>query len=342
VRGEPGVGKTALLAQLVRTRGYVHHFNVAQNIVSHRAFVENVCAQLIIRYRLSDRSLPQGGDEDATFLDEVIAEASRAAKSEPIVIALDALDEAQDTGLAPAANRLHLPRFLPDGVYFLVTCREQMDYRLVVDARRDIHLGDKDPRNVEDIRQYVIAFIKGDRLKMAARIEAWGVDEHAFINVMADKSQGNFMYIVHVLVDIREGFLSKVNVDQISDLPAGLNEYYARHWRSMREVDPDQFDRFYEPVVRHLATVREPVSIKQLHDWTGLHPRQIRDVIKVWREFLNAERSSKGVELFRVYHVSFQEYLANEGVGLEPTHRNIARRIMSKFSGLFDGGAPSS
>ena len=27
VRGEPGIGKTALLAQLVKTRGYIHHFN---------------------------------------------------------------------------------------------------------------------------------------------------------------------------------------------------------------------------------------------------------------------------------------------------------------------------
>lgn len=53
VQGEPGIGKTALVAQLVRTRGYVHHFLIAtQGIVKVEQFVQNVTLQLMARYRM--------------------------------------------------------------------------------------------------------------------------------------------------------------------------------------------------------------------------------------------------------------------------------------------------
>src|SRR5262249_35070767 len=46
IQGEPGIGKTTLLGQLVKTRGYVHHFNVSGlGIQSAQAFLSNVCAQ---------------------------------------------------------------------------------------------------------------------------------------------------------------------------------------------------------------------------------------------------------------------------------------------------------
>ena len=45
IRGDPGIGKTASLAQMVKTRGYVHHFNVrAEGINKSDAFLRNVCA----------------------------------------------------------------------------------------------------------------------------------------------------------------------------------------------------------------------------------------------------------------------------------------------------------
>src|SRR4029450_8520294 len=69
VVGEPGIGKTAILAQLVRTRGYPHHFTVApQNTRTPRQFLANACAQIIARYRLPHSTLPQDAAEDSNFL----------------------------------------------------------------------------------------------------------------------------------------------------------------------------------------------------------------------------------------------------------------------------------
>jgi hypothetical protein len=59
IRGQPGIGKTALAAQLVKTKGYVHHFNSRSKGVTKAAqFLRNICAQLIARYNLGPISIP--------------------------------------------------------------------------------------------------------------------------------------------------------------------------------------------------------------------------------------------------------------------------------------------
>jgi hypothetical protein len=333
VRGEPGIGKTALMGQLVKTRSYVHHFNVApQNIRSVRAFLENVCSQLIIRYELDHRVLPAEASQDSAFLSRLLAEAKAKAHDGKVVVAVDALDEAEDVGLPPDANRLLLPPALPDGVYFILTSREQMDYRLDTDRRKDIYLRDDDPLNLGDIREYVRDFLGAHR-EMEERLAAWETTTEAFVELITIKSQGNFMYLVHVLEDIRSGISSRQTLNNIHDLPVGLTQYYERHWRFMRARDEHRFETVYDPVLRLLATVREPVSVGQLLEWTSLERRSVQDVIREWRMFLN-EVVVGCEKRYRVYHVSFQEFLASEGLGLTPSHQRLAERALRKIPGF--------
>jgi len=109
IRGEPGIGKTATAAMLVLRGSYVHHFNIASgNIRSPRQFLENVCAQLIARYGLDHPALPPQVGEDSGFLSQLLMEAADRARERdelPVVVVVDALDEADDTGLVPSANR---------------------------------------------------------------------------------------------------------------------------------------------------------------------------------------------------------------------------------------------
>jgi hypothetical protein len=334
IRGEPGIGKTALLSQLVSTRGYVHHFNIApQNIRSARAFLENVCSQVIVRYGLEYGVLPPEATQDSAFLTKILAEAANKSKDAPVVILVDALDEAEDAGLAASANRLYLPRVLPEGVFFVLTSREQTDYRLDVDRRKDLYLRDEDPRNLEDVRLYVNRFLESHR-EMEEKISVWNVSTNQFVDFLTERSEGNFMYLVHVLEDIRSGVLSTDSIDSIQDLPKGLREYYQRHWRMMRDHDVDRFEKIYEPVLRILATVREPVSLSALEEWTQVQPSRIREVIREWRAFLNEAPAAGGESLYRVYHASFQDFLAAEGVGLKPSHERIARVALDKIKGF--------
>jgi hypothetical protein len=341
IRGEPGIGKTALLSQLVKTRGYIHHFNIApQNIRSTRLFLENVCAQLIVRYRLDHATLPPDAAQDSAFLSQLLGEAKAKAQDQPVVILVDALDEAEDIGMAPTANRLFLPQVVPKGVFFVLTSREQMDYRLDVDRRKDVYLRDDDPQNLVDVRAYVRNFLRA-HADMTARVAAWNVADDDFVELMTEKSEGNFMYLVHVLEDIRSGMLSKDTLDRIQDLPTGLKEYYQRHWRAMRARDEQRFESIYEPVLRLLATVREPVSIAALEEWTKLDPARISQVIREWRPFLNETLSQQGGKQYRVYHTSFQEFLAEEGIGLKPSHQRIAETALCKIPGFLTNSCRS-
>ena len=335
IRGEPGIGKTALLSQLVKTRGYVHHFNVApQNIRSTKAFLQNVCAQLIVRYQLRYAMLPAEASQDSAFLIQLLSEAAAKAGDQPVVVLVDALDEAEDAGLDATANRLYLPAVLPRNVFFVLTSREQIDYRLDIDRRKDLYLRDVDPQNLNDVRAYIRNFLREHQQDMTVRIAAWGINAEDFTELLTDKSQGNFMYLVHVLTDIRGGGLSPQNLDNIRDLPRGLRAYYQRHWREMRAHDQDRFERVYEPVLRILATVREPVALPAIQEWTKLEPTRIREVIRGWRPFLNETPSSGGEPLYRVYHASFQDFLAEEGAGLTPYHERIAMTAFAKIPGF--------
>jgi hypothetical protein len=333
ISGEPGVGKTALVAQLVKTRGYVHHFNIAsQNIRSVRDFLANICAQLIVRFALNHTFLPENAAKDSGFLVQLLAEAAEKHPGERIVILIDALDEAEDFGLVPNANRLYLPLALPPGVFIILTTREKAEYRLLVDHRKDIYLQDDDPANLADVRDYVKAFINQHKGEMSDRIARWGIEEEEFVNGITEKSQGNFMYLVHVLCDIQDGRLTPENIDNIHKLPLGLREYYQRHWRAMRDLDKDRFEKYQKPVICILATIHEPVTVDIVCELTQLAPMIVKDVIAEWREFLNEDKNKEGMSLYRVYHTSFQDFLQDE-VGLKPYHNKIADLGLRKIMG---------
>jgi hypothetical protein len=331
IRGEPGIGKTSLISKLVKDHGYVHHFNIAaQNIRSPRDFLNNICAQLIVRYELDYALLPPEAEQDSGFLSQLLEKITVKYPRQQIVVLVDALDEAENLGLSPAANRLYLPPALPNGVYFVVTTREKADERFAVDRRQDIYLRDDDPLNYEDIRHYIRNFINAHQDQMTARIQYWGVIEDEFVNIITEKSLGNFMYLVYVLGDIRDGKLGAANVDNIRDLPQGLRDYYQRHWRIMKAQDTERFERYFEPVVCMLATVREPVTVSQLKAWTKLPSPRIVEVIREWHEFLHKDNALQDEERYWVYHTSFQDFLREE-VGLTHYHNRIAQTALDKI-----------
>ena len=339
IRGEPGIGKTAIAATLVLRGHYVHHFNIApENIRSPRQFLENTCAQLIVRYGLDHPMLPTQAGEDAGFLSQLLAEAADRARQRgelPLVVVVDALDEAEDTGLAPAANRLYLPRVLPPGVFFVVTVREEADYRLDVDHETEIWIRDDDPANEQDVARYIEAFIQARSQVMHERMRAWGVETTTFVTEMTRLSEGNFMYLVHVLPEIAAGRLSRESVGGIRGLPRGLKGYYSRHWREMKDANPERFADFQRPVLSFLAISREPVTVSQLAEWTHLGPGDIKDVISEWRQFLNEVPDSQPAR-FRIYHSSFRDFLDDE-VALHEYDRAVALSALEKIPGFLDG-----
>jgi hypothetical protein len=294
----------------------------------------------VVRYGLDHSALPPEATHGGGFLSRLLSEAADEPENLPLVVGVDALDEAEDAGLASGANRLFLPPSLPAGVYFVVSTREHVPAAGHLPARRR----PAEPRGRSQLHRNQI---DAKQEVMKPRIEQWEVPQDEFVDVLTAKSAGNFMYLVHVLRDIAAGVLTTEDVDDIQKLPHGLRDYYQRHWNAMRSADQEQFRRYQRPVVCLLATVREPVAVPQLLEWTSqfwqrqgwdpaaLDPIAVADVLKAWREFLDEDRVDRQVG-YRVYHASFQDFLADE-VGLTDYHQTIGETALAKIPGFADG-----
>ena len=180
---------------------------------------------------------------------------------------------------------------------------------------------------------------------MQPRIERVGRRRGRLREVLTAKSAGNFMYLVHVLRDIAGGALTPATIDDIHKLPQGLKRYYQRHWNDMRSADPEHFRAISSPSCacsppraspcrpRPAARVDRATSgSSRAGIATALDAMAVKDVLGAWREFLN-EDTVDGERRYRVYHASFQDFLADE-VGLVAYHETIGESALAKIPGF--------
>jgi len=336
LRGDPGIGKSALAAELVRRRGYFHHFNIrAEGINRAEDFLANVCAQLIAAYGLPHSYLPPEATRDGQFLKKLLEEVATRHPGEKLVLVVDALDEA--VKLREGVNPVYLPVTVPDGVYVVATARRGTHLR--VDCELDeLEIEQDDEGNLADVQAFVESWL--ERPGIRDYLEAQELDDDTFVTEMVDKSQGNFMYLRYVLPEIaRRTYEGR----DFADLPKGLEKYYEDHWRRMRARDEkDWFDRQL-PVLVVLAVVKEPVSVDLIADFSGVDRRRIRAVLAGWDPFLYAAEvegdDGERQKRYRLYHASFQEFIedkdevAGEGVDLKKTHGDVADVLWKELYG---------
>ena len=329
IRGEPGIGKSALMAKMINDNGYIHHFNITtQGINSPGQFLENVIQQLIAKYNLSFGQWPDDATRDSGFFVEVLGRAASNEDNLPIVIAIDALDESDTSLFKPSENVLYLPSYLPPGIFIIATTRPLENQRLNVNTLKFLDIEADSEGNLQDIVIYIEDYL--ERETMQSWLEEKSVPAKIFIDALKKKSEGNFMYLYHVLPAIESGSFKKGSLDE---LPNGLLEYYNRHWREMQAINEDDFIKIYEPVVCILGVAKEPVTIKQISNWTKITPSLVNKGLKNWREFLDELPSADG-DLFRIYHASFREFLDAQ-VNLGQYDEMIAQYYL-ELSGVLD------
>jgi hypothetical protein len=341
IRGDPGIGKSALLAQMVKNNGYIHHFNMRSvGLNTTEQFLQNICAQVIVRYQLNYSSLPPGATRDSGFLKRILEEVSgKLGPREKAIIVVDALDEVDHGGLRPGMNILFLPSTLPQGIYCIVTLRRLEDLPLRIDDRKrddTLEIEHDSRSNVADIRAYLERSIMWPRIQsyMAAR----RIDDEFFIACLADKSEGNFMYLHYVLLEIADGAYTDLDLQA---LPAGLQNYYEDHWRRMRGEDENKWFAYKLPVIMALTVVKEPVSIQLIVRFSGVQEQaRVREVLHEWAQFLHHEQIPSGGELqkrYHLYHTSFHDFVASleevqdERVSLKDANRKIAQSMWSRI-----------
>lgn len=309
IRGDPGIGKTALMAELVRRHRYPHHFNIAaEGITRDRQFLGNSCAQLIARYELADVTLPEDAELDVDVLRRILTAATAKAEGEPVVLLVDALDETTDETVRK--NPLLLPYSLSDGVRIIATTRRtarELEIEAASVEVLELVAGNDD--NLADVRAYITEFAR--RPMMVAALRSSAISLAAFVETLEQRSEGNFMYLRHVLPALEAGEFGSLSALKFEALPQGLRGYYERHWKKMRGDNPERFVNVFQRVISVLATARQPVSLALIARATKLDFAQVVWTVECWHEFMRETKSEQG-SLFSMYHTSYRDFLAEK------------------------------
>ncbi|MEG4089758.1 NACHT domain-containing protein [Microcoleus sp. Pol12B4] len=301
--GDAGMGKSSIVAKYVWEHKSPCYFNI---LVERRnrpeLFLKSIRRQLIDRYQL-----PNSEDADLpTLLAQV---AGKLTAGERLVIAIDALDEVEQE---PGGNLLHLPKNLPNNVYFLLTRRPySLDKkRLLVDVtEEELDLRDSQyvDFNQDDIKEYIRFVLTTDsdhNNGLKNWIQSRNIPDTTFVEQLTNKSENNFMYLRYVLPAIANGDYNDLSLKQ---LPDGLQEYYQNHWLGMgMDAKPGQL---MEIVLYILLEIGTPIPCEMI---AGIAKVDECDVGKVledeWVEYLK-KQNVDGEICYTIYHASFLDFL---------------------------------
>ena len=96
-----------------------------------------------------------------------------------------------------------------------------------------------------------------------------GVED--FPGALAAKSQGNFMYLRHVLPQYEKG--GALTDGELAELPEGLVEYYVDQYERLRgDADEETWRCLPLPVLTALAKARRPVTAAEIAVEAGVRP----------------------------------------------------------------------
>lgn len=367
LEGAAGTGKTSLLAHLVRTRGYINHFvDLAPGVDGIAPALKNLAAQLIRTWELqptaANEVLP-GLAARPEFLHAQLSAAAAARNrlrpDKKIVLVIDGLDEAGTPGQgAPGLrpNVLGLPRLLPKGVYIIASQRPGTDPLNIDAIKVSGRLEADEDNNLRDMQVFLRAAL--ERLYRGRSGGApGGPDKNlptgdALVNLLIEKSRGNWIYLHYLLGDLERG--EPANID-VRAMPRGIWQYYARYWRTWRDRDRAAWVAIGLVALGTLAAVQEPISIIQLSALTGIPDKSVleRLLAEAWRPFLAVDESGQG-RRYRLYHASLREFLdgripdgqlteADEVLARElsqatiQSHGRIADRYLSAWGGIAQG-----
>jgi CHAT domain/AAA ATPase domain len=315
--GAPGIGKSAIVSELARRHGWVHHFNVrSANVIRPEAFLANTCAQLITRHRLPYGSLPPEAERDSGFLLTLLEQVSRRlGPGERCVFLVDALDESDRDGLPVGVNPLYLPPVLPAGVFAVLTSRplDTAASPHFDGEQQALALSQGSAANLADARRYVETYL--GRRGVDAYRAAQGLGEGEFADFLTRKSEGNFMYLHYVLRGIESG---QYDERPLGEIPAGLRSYYEGHWRLMRGRDPvEVWIHRKVPVLAALMATKQPIPFDLIVRFANIsEPQYVREVLREWRPFLDVDDietpAGARVHLYSLYHESFHDFLAHQ------------------------------
>jgi hypothetical protein len=335
--GEPGIGKSAFIAEYVRRTNCLAHFNSRpQGITSINYCLRNILEQATKKYQIPPNEFPEFQSNYTHFWEPFLNQLSKINNGkERIVIAIDALDEVVESAQPPSANVLLLPPYLPDNVYFIVTTRNVQLPFVVGAPHAVLNLDDYREQTLSDIKEYIQRSVVREPIRKWLRERS--ISAESFVETIAEKCGNHFLYLRYILAEIEHGEYAHTN---LSDLPMGLEGYYRDHWRKMG-MGQSHLQSSKLKIIYTLASIQEPISVQLISAFSGESQSFVKSVLDEWAPFLH-EGIAGSTRQYSWYHQSFKDFLLEKdivqsaGISQQAINAHIAEHLWNE---LFSKGS---
>jgi hypothetical protein len=340
--GAPGSGKSAILAKYATDNPQVIYYN-AELEGKNRAdeFLRNICTRLVeMLNSTSLQTIPDNATEGSWFLSLLLQEISEELQpSQKLIIAIDDLNCIDRNSQPSGTNLFYLPRYLPDGVYFLLTRRPFLREKsglLIETPSQSLDLASYPAQNRQDIQAYIQSYLTHEEIpptplkkggdifpllrEVKKDLKAWlsehNLSEQKFKDRLTNLSENNFMYVSQIINAIAAGFYAQ-QLDY-NQLPPSLVAYYQQHLQKM--ISPEQGENISQAVLKVLIQQDEAISVDALSQTAAgiaeiidADEYDVEEVLESWLEFLQQQQIT-GETHYSLYHSSFRHWLGTQQI----------------------------
>jgi TIR domain/AAA ATPase domain len=331
IEAEPGSGKTALVAELLRRnpdgRVLAYHFCNSQReeTLDPRRFIRSLAAMICgtvpdyrVRLRGSEdliRALKSDGHPPTMLWQGILEPLGRIDPGGTRYIVIDALDEAAD---ARSDGSVSIPRLLagalqsfPPWLKLVVTTRPHDRVLPLFQDAEQCELGEIVAAQRDDLRHFIEQRLvrPGADATVPAEVAAHGL----LTDAIAARSGGNFQYAEMVLDALAAGTLAAGDIDSLPQSLAGL--YYNR---ADAQFPDGQGFADARLVLGVLLAAREPLSRSQLAAITGLdRDGSLLPLLRKLTNFVIWDLDIGDEGVYRIAHKSISDWLIAPARGFD-------------------------
>ena len=328
--GLPGSGKSAIIAQYINqnnppeNRQVIYYNAELEGKNQAEEFLKYICSQIIATFdQISLPNLPDNATEGSWFLSLLLQQISENLQpNQKLIIAIDSLNCINSHLQPPGTNIFYLPRYIPQGVYFLLSRRPFLSDNsgLLIEAPvQSLHLADYPQENKQDIQNYIQSYInlspecrdvpwKVSTPNNVSTLKSWlnthQINEAEFITNLTNRSENNFMYVSQILTAITNNFYPQPS-QLATSFPPPLETYYQQHLEKMLG---SQYEDFPLAVLKVLAQTTQPISVTDIANLLNTDEYDVEEVLEDWLEFLQVETISDSIT-YKFYHDNFRQWL---------------------------------
>jgi len=218
------------------------------------------------------------------------------------VLVIDAIDAIETYWQPPGSNRLYLPRYLPPGIFILVSRQPQKHTGLLVETPAEILDLSQYPQYCHaDVRRYLQSELQKNNSNnsLSAWLQKYQLSPENASERLSAYCQGNFSFASHFLHDLRQG----MDLSPDGELPPSLTVRYTEYWQTMIATG---FDELAAAILQLL--LQQPQSPEVIAQTLDVDEFEVQATLHRWISFLITD-SIAGEIRYRFFHPSFITFL---------------------------------